>query len=779
MELMNAMRFMRFLKRHPTYTADTSTLAYPLQRPPRSEYFIGRERDLTTLLNSLDVGRVVTLVGPGGIGKTALAIEAIWQLAPDTSPPRRFPHGIIWHNFYSEPSAAQAAQHIALAMGIEPGINPFVSARQAVAKKRVLIFLDGTEAADDIRKILAICPESGVLMTSRRRDDAPTPPQDILPLSVAESIQLFDTWVGARTVDRAVAERICALLGGLPLAIRLAGHYLSAQEESESTYLEWLRDTSLKALDQGSHRSESVPLLLEKSVAQLTPGARRAIAVVGLFAQTPFDKATVTIAMSENEHSVTSWLQELTNYGLLLTTQGCHMVSHPLIHTYCRGYTAPTYGADATMARLTRYYVRMAEEERASSQADYHRLGEYRLHIMAILQRLAENDQWGDALELAWLADWYLEIRGYWSERTAALEIGLKATQGLAYRQDEGKLLGILGTAYYAQGVTSKAITTYEQALKIATETNDLQSEGNHLANLGQVYNVLGEKSKAIEHYERALEIAEKTGDEAGLMNRLSYLGQVLNSLGQFDQAITYYQRAYELARGQGNERSQAIGLGELGMVYHTMGETKRAIQYLERALTLSQKLGDRRNEAIHLGNLGNAYRTSRKPEKAIKYYRLALDIAQEIHDRRSEGIHLSNLGKAHQDLDHIELAIKNYEAALEIARETQDRRSEGQILGSLGAAYTVLGQPGRSMTYCDDALVVAREVGDRNSEAIFLANKGMACAALGEMPRAVAYMSAAVRIFESIKSPQAKNARRLLDKLQKKQPIRGKWGFS
>ncbi len=101
------------VKRHPDVVAEFFQLAGrppgpPLQRPPRADHFTGRQAELAWLLDSLEPGRVVTLCGPGGMGKTALAAEAAWALAPADEPPGRFPDGVIFYSFYGRPDAALA-----------------------------------------------------------------------------------------------------------------------------------------------------------------------------------------------------------------------------------------------------------------------------------------------------------------------------------------------------------------------------------------------------------------------------------------------------------------------------------------------------------------------------------------------------------------------------------------------------------------------------------------------------------------------------------------------
>ncbi len=212
----------------------------PLHKPLRTEPFIGRTAELAQLLADLAPGRVVTLCGPGGIGKTALAAEAIWTLTPGSDPPARFPAGIFFHSFYRQPQAGLALTAIARAFGVEPLPLPRDAARQALAGKQALIVLDGAEAADDLEAVLAVTGSCGVIITTRRHADAPADYQDLEPLSRAESLDLLCAWAGPYAVDAdapdaenrlAAASEMVRLLGGLPLALFLAGRYLAQRRQ--------------------------------------------------------------------------------------------------------------------------------------------------------------------------------------------------------------------------------------------------------------------------------------------------------------------------------------------------------------------------------------------------------------------------------------------------------------------------------------------------------------------------------------------------------------------
>ena len=183
----------------------------PLQRPARAEHFTDRKPELAQLLADLQPGRVVTLCGPGGIGKSALAAEAVWTLAPGDQLPGIFPGGIIFHNFYKQSQVTLALEHIARSYGDrDPRPTPAAAAQRALAGRQALLILDGTEQADDLLELLAIVGHCGVLVTSRRRQDAAATRQDISSLQ---------TWPG-RGSPASLGRRSGCKSGRSPTGVR-------------------------------------------------------------------------------------------------------------------------------------------------------------------------------------------------------------------------------------------------------------------------------------------------------------------------------------------------------------------------------------------------------------------------------------------------------------------------------------------------------------------------------------------------------------------------------
>jgi tetratricopeptide (TPR) repeat protein len=543
---------------------------------------------------------------------------AIWTLAPETEPPARFPDGVFFHTFYRQPEAHLALAAIARAFGADPRPTPRAAAQQALAGKQALIMLDGAEAADDLEAVLAVMGSCGVIVTTRRHADAPADYQDLQPLPRGESLDLLCAWAGPYARDAAdpegdpraeggltAANEMVQLLGGLPLALFLAGRYLAQRRQQAPEFVAWLDQSGLDALHFADRPSKSIPLLMAASLQEVSEAARAAFGIVGMLALWPFDAPTVAAGLDCSLPETHRALGELVDYGLLLRPDELYQVTHALAHAYARAHLQPK---TPVVARLAHYYGRLAQEQTQAGRTGFAVLDQQRPHIVAVQGAALRAELWDAVRRITWKLREYLDLKGYVYNRQIVVQAGLEAARAARDRYDEGQFTNELGLVHYSLGEHRRAADLYVQALAIAREIGDREGEGNALGNLGLAYAALGETPKAIELYEQALALDRAIGDRRGEGADLGNLGLAYYALGETHKAIELHGQRRRIAQEIGDRRGEAIALGNLGNAYAALGDTARAIELYEQHLVITREIGDRQGEAIGNWNLGEAY---------------------------------------------------------------------------------------------------------------------------------------------------------------------------
>ena len=737
------------------YYASAPQITKPFEIPQRATYFTDREDELNYILSNLQPNRVITLTGPGGMGKSALAAEVVYFLTLKYQHlPRRFPDGIVWHNFYDQPEIDVALAHIARAFGIREEGIPFTLAREALRGKQALLILDGAEKTSDLSLILKLRGRCGILITSRKRQDASEKLVTMPPLKLTDAMSLLSQWGGQWAADQKAVRRICTLVGGLPLAVRLAGRYLAQQHEFAPIYAQWLADTPLEMLDQGERRKDSVPILLEHSVVQLEPIAIQIVRVIGIISTLPFAREHLAAALSLPLDVVRSGLEQLVDFGFLVRIEERYQVSHVLIHTYARHRLPPH---QKTTRQLATYYNQWIRVQTQQGLEGYAQLDKERNHILAILKHVKESSLWDESNQLVWALQSYLGLQGYSSEHIQVLKIGVHSAQKRGDSYDESSHLGNLGLAYGNLGQSEQEIKYIELALDISREHGYRDNEGEHLGNLGRAYRKVGQVQQAIKYLQEALSISQELYDRKNECAWFINLGIAFAMLGQMEQAIEYFHKALAISQEIKDLRREGDCLGNLGIAYFDLGEVEWAINYFQQALAISEKIGHRVGVSTHLGNLGRAYRNLGQAEQAIAYFQRSLTISREIDHRANESATLGNLGTVYQNLGRTEVAIEYLKQAVAISQQIGNRRYEGNQLGSLGRAYLELKRIEPAIQHLEQALAISKEMGHRRGECNHLGDLGQAYFELGQSEQAVSYLEEALIISEEIGYQRAK----------------------
>jgi tetratricopeptide (TPR) repeat protein len=215
--------------------------------------------------------------------------------------------------------------------------------------------------------------------------------------------------------------------------------------------------------------------------------------------------------------------------------------------------------------------------------------------------------------------------------------------------------VGNLGIAYYRMGQYQRAIACYEQALRLAREHKDRWNEGGCLGNLGTCYAGLGHIGQGTEYHEQALSIMREVGDRLGEASNLSNLGNRYAQLGQTMRAIEYCKRALAISREIECRDGEALVLSNLGDQYAYLGRTAEALQWLNDALNIAREISYRYIEAGSLTSMGNVYLAQGAWGEAVQMFKQAIEIADDTSDAQFQ--HGARLGLAEAHLYQGQLA--------------------------------------------------------------------------------------------------------------------------
>ncbi len=194
----------------------------------------------------------------------------------------------------------------------------------------------------------------------------------------------------------------------------------------------------------------------------------------------------------------------------------------------------------------------------------------------------------------------------------------------------------------------------------------------------------------------------------------LGRLGDAYRVLARYKKSAAYLEQALTIAREVGDLRGQGRHLANLGLCNSNLGHYKRAVAYLEQALTIAREVGDLSSQARHLGHLGNRYLELGKLSLAITQHEEALAITRQIGDRYNEEDQLGLLGSVYCELGNTRKSLYYLEEALAIDREMKNRVCEGWRLSGVSTYYARLGQIPQATYYSEQALTIAREIGER-----------------------------------------------------------------
>lgn len=646
----------------------------PAATLPRSvTSFVGRDAELVEL--GRVVGRpdrpLVTLVGPGGVGKTRLALA----LAQDALASGRFEGGVHFVSLEEAPRSGEVPAAVAAALGVVPSGHE--STLEALARatrgRRALWILDDlehlAEHPEPIAELLHACRDVAMLTTSRVRlrleEESAYPlaglstPDDGLYDERNEAIRLFLDRARRSRLDykpdareQAAIADIVARVEGMPLAIELAAHWV--EDGSARAAADALR-ASFDALGSPSRnlepRHRTLRASFEVSWRQLSPGQREALRRVTVFHGGFAPDAAEQVADVDPPTVL-----ELAARSLLTPLGDGRFGLHPLT----RAYAEERLEADDALrselrSRHAAWFLDRAriwdagfyEVRQAEAQASFEREREN----LAAAERWALLHDPALALELVDARWRYWRFTGRFAEGRKAALHALEAGRNCDPRR-RARALHVAGAMAYRLSDYETARRELAAARAAAHRAGDDEAELRTIQTLGNVAVSQRRPDEAERCFREALPKTRARGDVGAERSALTGLGEVAGLRQDLDAAEARFGEVLALAKRDGIPTSTATSLYNLGMIARQKGDLELARRRFEDALAGDADVGDRWGVALALHQLGVVAYQQGRPEEAEARYREALSMYREMGDAGGAGSVAHDLGLAAKDCE-------------------------------------------------------------------------------------------------------------------------------
>ncbi len=691
--------------------------------PAAPNPLIGREHDEAAAVHLLthDETRLLTLTGPGGVGKTRLAMQVAEGLHD------RYADGVVFVSLASlnDPDLVIAA--VARALGVpargESSLLEIVSTH--LRDRRMLLVLDNfehvVEASPVVHTLLAACRRLTVLITSRAPlhiqgehelavpplatpDAAPLPPA--ADLARYASVTLFVSRARAAQPSFALTEAnaaaivaICRRLDGLPLAIELAAARvkllpppaLLARLDGDPNA------TPLRLLTGGARDAPARQQTLRNTIAwsyDLLPAEERrvfqALAVFAGGATLEAAEAVCAAAADDtlglpNALDVLSslvdkslvWVVESAGDVAVAVDGGSRMIMLRTIREYGLERLEESGEWEAIGARHAAYYLALAE------QAAPGLTGPEQTAWLARLGR--EEDNLRAAL------DW-----ASWSE----------GRDGETVLNGNGPEIGLrLGSAlwrfWHTRGQVSEGRAWLEKLLALSRQVGDdapsLAPRARALDAASALATEQGDHQRAATLLEESLRLYRRLGDRRGAATATNILGSVALRQGDYRRATALYEECLAARRDLDDPRGTAVALNNLGIVARYEGDHQRAASLYEESLAIKRTMGDPHSVALSLNNLGEVALDRGDDERAAVLFAESLALFEEQEGRWGIALLLTNLGNLARRQGYYEQATTQYKRSLTLYREMDNRVDVGECLEGLASVAGAQGQSRRA----------------------------------------------------------------------------------
>lgn len=619
-------------------TPAQSSRIVPAELPADTRSFTARHEEVDWLREAVQRAGVAVIDGPGGVGKSALALHVAHAMAG------RFRDGGVYVNLNGATPGLQplpvldALGHLLRSLGLDGSAvsadldGAIARYRSLTAASNLLVILDNALDAHQVRPLIPAGAGCRAVITSR---DALATLDNARHLHLAglgdsDAVTLLARIAGPGRVQREpeAAAKIAELCSGFPLAIRVAGARLAARPDWRLADLADRLADAARRLDTLQYADLAVRASIAVSHRHLSEepsghDAAHVLPLLGLL-DTPAHTPAATAALADwPEARAEAALDRLRGARLLESAGHGRYRFHDLIRLYAREQAArelPTAERAAALRRGLHHYLASistatrlvhVEDLKPAYEAEQpgvaftsaHEASDWteaeRDNLLAVARQAAESADPGTAIGLAIGLHWPFNYRG-WVTHLAdvhrnAVEVAVRCGDRAGQAQEEN----YLGWVYRDQGHYEEAIDHLERAVVCWDEAALPRRRMGSFNNLGIIYTLLGQLDLAVANLARAFEIAEETEDRYARGAILNNRVHVLYRQGRFEEAIAQARVAIVEWGGIGTMYGEGAGRATLARAFMHAGRLAEAADVYKVALVLLREAGYRIGYAV------------------------------------------------------------------------------------------------------------------------------------------------------------------------------------
>ncbi len=765
--------------------------------------FIGRDEELeriAALLTDPD-GRLLTLLGTGGMGKTRLAVQAARRYA--AIPPENCDR-IYFVPLETAVSIPAALPILADKLGVtlSGDGDPQAEIMQFLSGRRCLLILDNLEQFADVAAlvgaILQEAPHVQILATSReplglraerRLPLDGLPPSAAVALFVQSARQTAPDFRLDEAAKTAVLQ-LCQLVDGLPLALELAAGWVRVMEPAAILREAERNLTFLAAADHDyPERHRSLQAIFNQTWEMLPPKLQRVLAQTAVF---PADFTLSALQAILPDSSLLD-MAVLLDKSLLRRADHNRYALHPLIKQF-----AAVYANDEGWKRpFCDHYLTLAAQEKpiygAEPQAALRRIQRDLINLEQAWMWASEACLWAELNAAMPALVRFFQVTGQFAAAAAGIERALAAATSTGSLSAELEAYRCRLHLYHAHflgqlGQYDPAIAQAETALALAATSDDLAAQahasigewqrhrgqyGAAMAALTMAIPLFGERPSpplAAAHNERgfahlgrgeyaaaradfqtAIALYEAMDDVGGTAVSLGNLGYLARLQADYEAARDFLGRALGMAQAIGDRQGIVKQLLGLSWVALQQGDIAQSRSYQQEALAQAEAIGYLRGVLMARRHMADTCLTQNRLDEAEKGYRGVLALARQANLLDLTAHATGNLGIIYARRGEFEEAVVQYETAVALCQQLESPVDLHRHLSNLGGVQRRLGQYEAAQRSFTESLKTARQTGNRQSEAGALIHLGAVCRKREEWQLARAYFDQALPIYEKL----------------------------